>query len=175
MGIRPLVINRNIVDPYIDLLPMSSWSIAPKSQTKPTVWVTNNNTVNIAGIGGWNELIYMTYIPYESGTYLFTLKWNAPSIDFWNNDQSSYGESQRHLGVWFDTSLDIDSSYSYEGSMSQGIWMYDHDTSSPVSGNQTANLTLTADTMYYVWISLGTLEDYTEQSITFTEMNIRKV
>lgn len=173
MGIRPLVIKQNIVDPYIDLLPMSSWTIAPKSSS--TVWVTNNNTVNINGIGGWNELIYMTYIPYESGTYLFTLKWNAPSIDFWNNDQSSYGESQRHLGVWFDTSLDIDSSYSYEGSMSQGIWMYDHDTSSPVSGNQTANLTLTADTMYYVWISLGTLEDYTEQSITFTEMNIRKV
>ena len=85
MIIRPLTIMaERVTPPGISLLPLSSWTIAPKSSS--TIIVTNNNTLNINGIGNWNELIYTRFQPAESGTYTFYLKWNAPNgIDFWNS------------------------------------------------------------------------------------------
>lgn len=45
----------NIPDPGINLLPMSDWTIAPKSVSNNTITVTNNNnnnnTLNIYGVG----------------------------------------------------------------------------------------------------------------------------
>ncbi len=173
MGIRPLTIMAPRVTPPtptgISLLPMSSWTIPSKSSS--TVTVTNNNTVNINGIGNWNELIYTRFQPTESGTYTFYLSWNAPNgIDFWSDWSSS-----RQLGMWFDTSLDINRTYSYEGDRSQGILMYDHDDTSAISLNQTGTLNLNANTNYYVWVSFGTLEDYKLQIFNFTDVRLVKV
>lgn len=154
----------------INLLPMSDWTIAPKSVSNNTINVTNSNTLNLYGVGGWNELIYRRYQPTESGTYNFNIKWAAPTgLDFWSG--SSY---QRQLGVWFDTSLNI-SNDNYEGNRSQGILMYDHDNwGTAISLEQTGTVTLDSSTNYYIWISLGTLEDYKSQIITFTEMKLEK-
>lgn len=183
MIIKPLTISSNLTiqghpvglfyddptPPGISLLPMSSWTIAPKSSS--TVTVTNNNTVNINGVGNWNELIYTRFQPTESGTYTFYLKWNAPNgLDFWSPNSST-----SNLGVWFDTSLYINRTYSYEGNRSQGILMYNHDNTSAISLEQTGTLTLNSSTNYYVWISLGTLEDYKLQIINFTDMRLVKV
>ena len=77
--------------------------------------------------------------------------------------------------MWFDTSLDINRTYSYEGSRSQGILMYDHDNTSAISLNQTGTLNLNANTNYYVWISFGTLEDYKLQIFNFTDVRLVKV
>ena len=175
MIIKPLTIMAPRVTPPtpagISLLPMSSWTIPSKSSS--TVTVTNNNTVNINGVGNWNELIYTRFQPTESGTYTFYLSWNAPyGIDFWD---SSSGSSNRQLGMWFDTSLDINRTYSYEGSRSQGILMYDHDNTSAISMNQTGTLNLNANTNYYVWLSFGTLEDYKLQIFNFTDVRLVKV
>ena len=158
----------------INLLPMSTWTIAPKSVSNNTITVTNSNTLNLYGVGNWNELIYRRYQPDESGTYKFSLKWNAPTgLDFWNNESDAY---RRQLGVWFDTSLSISSIAGYEGNRSQGILMYDHDNwGTAISLEQTGTVTLDSSINYYVWISLGTLEDYKTQIITFTEMKLEKV
>lgn len=158
--------------PGLSLLPMSSWTIAPKSITNNTVWVTDNNTVHINGVGDWNELIYTTYTPAKNVQYELTVKWNAPSLDFWNSQAST---SLRQLGVWFDTELNLYRTNSYEGSMSQGVLMYDHDTLNPVSIEGTSTINLTAGTTYYVWISLGTLEDYKEQTISFTDIRLKEL
>ena len=173
MVIRPLTIMAPRVTPPtpagISLLPMSSWTIPSKSVN--TVTVSNGNTVNINGIGNWNELIYTRFQPAESGTYTFYLKWNAPNgLDFWSPNSST-----SNLGVWFDTSLDINRTYSYEGNRSQGILMYNHDNTSAISLEQTGTLTLNSSTNYYVWISLGTLEDYKLQIINFTDVRLVKV
>ena len=152
----------------ITLLPLSSWTIAPKSSS--TVTITNNNTININGTSNWNELIYTRFQPSESGTYTFNISWSAPSgLDFWSSSVSN-----RKLGVWFDTSLNI-SNNAYEGNRSQGILMYDNDNTSAISLSQTGTLTLDSSTNYYVWLSLGTLEDYKLQIISFTEMSLTKV
>ena len=99
----------------ISLLPLSSWTIAPKSSS--TITVTNNNTLNVNGIGNWNELIYTRFQPAESGNYTFTLKWNAPNgIDFWNSQSAS---TYRQFGMWFDTSLNISFVSGYEGNRSR--------------------------------------------------------
>jgi len=158
----------------INLLPMSAWTIAPKSVSNNTINVTNNNTLNLYGVGNWNELIYRRYQPTESGNYTFSLKWNAPTgLDFWNSNSS---DSYRKLGVWFDTSLSINTTNTYEGSRSQGILMYNHDNwGTAISMEQTGTVNLNSNTNYYIWISLGTLEDYKSQIITFTEMKLTKV
>lgn len=172
MIIRPLTIMTESPEPPgISLLPLSSWTIAPKSSS--TITVTNNNTLNVNGIGNWNELIYTRFQPAESGTYTFYLKWNAPNgIDFWNSSSST---SQRQFGMWFDTSLNISYSSSYEGNRSQGILMYDHDNTSAISLEQTGTLNLDANTNYYVWLSCGTLEDLKLQVFNFTEARLVKV
>lgn len=155
----------------ISLLPLSSWTIAPKSSS--TITVTNNNTLNVNGIGNWNELIYTSFQPQESGTYTFSLKWNAPNgIDFWNSASSA---TYRQFGMWFDTSLSINTTSTYEGNRSQGILMYDHDDTSPISLEQTGTLNLDANTNYYVWLSCGTLEDLKLQVFNFTEARLVKV
>lgn len=160
----------NIPDPGINLLPMSEWTIAPKSISNNTITVTNNNTLNLYGVGNWNELIYRRYQPEESGTYNFSIKWTAPlGLDFWSpNSSTSY------LGVWFDTTLNISRTYTYEGNRSQGITMYREDNSNPITLEQTETVTLDSSTNYYIWISLGTLEDLKTQIITFTEMKLEK-
>lgn len=172
MIIRPLTIMaERVTPPGISLLPLSSWTIAPKSSS--TIIVTNNNTLNINGIGNWNELIYTRFQPAESGTYTFYLKWNAPNgIDFWNSSSSS---TYRQFGMWFDTSLNISYSSGYEGNRSQGILMYDHDNTSAISLEQTGTLNLDANTNYYVWLSCGTLEDGKLQVFNFTEARLVKV
>lgn len=172
MIIRPLTIMaERVTPPGISLLPLSSWTIAPKSSS--TITVTNNNTLNVNGIGNWNELIYTRFQPAESGTYTFYLKWNAPNgIDFWNSSSSA---SYRQFGMWFDTSLNISYSSGYEGNRSQGILMYDHDNTSAISLEQTGTLNLDANTNYYVWLSCGTLEDYKLQVFNFTEARLVKV
>ena len=160
-----------VTPPGISLLPLSSWTIAPKSSS--TITVTNSNTLNVNGVGGWNELIYTRFQPAESGTYTFYLKWNAPNgIDFWNSSSSA---SYRQFGMWFDTSLNISYSSGYEGNRSQGILMYDHDNTSAISLEQTGTLNLDANTNYYVWLSCGTLEDYKLQVFNFTEARLVKV
>lgn len=152
----------------ITLLPLSSWTIAPKSSS--TITITNSNTININGTSNWNELIYTRFQPSESGTYTFNISWSAPSgLDFWSS--SAYN---RKLGVWFDTSLNI-SNNDYEGNRNQGILMYDSDNTSAISLSQTGTLTLDSSTNYYVWMSLGTLEYYKLQIISFTEMSLTKV
>ena len=154
----------------INLLPMSSWTIAPKSVSNNTVTVIDDNTLNLYGVGNWNELIYRRYQPEESGTYTFSIKWNAPyGLDF-----LSPNTSNGYLGVWFDTSLNISRTSGYEGSRSQGILMYTQDISTSLSLEQTGTVNLDSSTNYYVWISLGTLEDYKTQRITFTEMKLEK-
>lgn len=172
MIIRPLTIMTESPEPPgISLLPLSSWTIAPKSSS--TITVTNNNTLNVNGIGNWNELIYTRFQPAESGTYTFYLKWNAPNgIDFWNSSSST---SQRQFGMWFDTSLNISYSSGYEGNRSQGILMYDHDNTSAISLEQTGTLNLNSNTNYYVWLSCGTLEDLKLQVFNFTEARLVKV
>lgn len=184
MGIRPLTATSTLTikgrpiglfyddptPPGISLLPMSSWTIPSKSSS--TVTVTNDNTVNINGVSSWNELIYTRFQPQESGIYTFYLKWNAPNgIDFW----SSWSSSDRQLGMWFDTSLDINRTHTYEGNRSQGILMYDHDDTSAISLEQTGTLNLNANTNYYVWLSFGTLEDYKLQVFNFTDVRLVKV
>jgi len=175
MIIRPLTIMAERptppTPPGISLLPLSSWTIAPKSSS--TITVTNNNTLNVNGIGNWNELIYTRFQPAESGYYTFYLSWNAPNgIDFWNSSTST---SYRQFGMWFDTSLDISYSSGYEGNCSQGILMYDHDNTSAISLEQTGTLNLDANTNYYVWLSCGTLEDGKLQVFNFTEARLVKV
>lgn len=152
----------------VNLLPLSSWTIAPKSSS--TITVTNDNMLNVNGIGNWNELIYTRFKPEESGTYTFSLKWNAPSgLDFWSGSSS-----ERQFGMWFDTSLSISTVSTYEGARSQGILMYDHDNFTEISLEQTATLNLDKNTNYYVWLSCGTLEDLKLQVINFTEARLVK-
>jgi len=53
--------------------------------------------------------------------------------------------------------------------------MYDHDNwGTAISLEQTGTVTLDSSTNYYIWISLGTLEDYKSQIINFTEMKLEK-
>ena len=155
--------------PGISLLPLSSWTIASKSSS--TITVSNSNTLNVNGIGNWNELIYTRFQPAETGSYLFSLKWNAPNgIDFWSGSSS-----ERQFGMWFDTSLNISRTNYYEGDRSQGILMYDHDNTSAISLDQTGTLSLDANTNYYVWLSCGTLEDLKLQVFNFTDARLVKV
>lgn len=153
----------------ISLLPLSSWTIPSKSSS--TITVTNDNTLNVNGVGNWNELIYTRFQPQESGTYTLYLKWNAPNgIDFWSSSRGN-----RLFGMWFNTSLDTSRTWGYEGDRSQGILMYDHDNTSAISLEQTGTLNLNANTNYYVWLSCGTLEDYKLQIFNFTEARLVKV
>lgn len=170
MIIRPLtVMAERVIPPGISILPLSSWTIAPKSVN--TMTVTNDNTLNINGIGNWNELIYTRFQPEETGTYSLSIKWNAPNgLDFWSSSVDN-----RQFGIWFDTSLNISIYYGYEGSRSQGILMYDHDDTNPISLEQTNTLTLDSGTNYYVWLSCGTLEDNKLQVINFTEIRLLKI
>lgn len=170
MIIRPLTIMIEKPEPPgISLLPFTNWTIPSKSVN--TVTLSDSNTLNINGIGNWNELIYTRFQPEESGTYNFSIKWSAPNgLDFWSPNSST-----SNLGVWFDTSLDPSRTYSYEGNRSQGILMYNYDNTSAISLEQTGTLNLNSSTNYYVWISLGTLEDYKLQIINFTEIKLEKV
>lgn len=156
-------------DSIIDLRPMSDWIIAPKSVS--TITVINDNTVICNGIAGWNELIYRTLTVNETGSYTLSLKWTAPNgLDFW-----SYSSSERQFGLWFDTTLNVNTTDTYEGARSQGILMQNADNFSSIHKEQTATINLTAGVTYYVWLSYSTLADYKEQPITYEELTLTKV
>jgi len=154
--------------PPIYLTPMTSFTWPSMSDGCFTV---NGNTVTCYGVGGWNEVLYKTLTVEESGDYTLELDWTSSTgLTFWSG--ASY---QRKFGLWFDTSLNVNYDGGYQGAMAQGILMQDYNDTSVITKSQTATISLTAGTTYYVWLSYSVLDDNRNQTIEFTKCKLTKV
>ena len=157
----------SVPNPFIDLTPMTTFTWPSMSNGCFTV---NGNTVNCYGVGGWKEVLYKTLTVEETGNYTLELDWTSSTgLTFWSG--ASY---QRKFGLWFDTSLYLTYDSSYQGAMAQGILMQNSNNTSVITKSQTATISLTAGTTYYVWFSYSVLADERNQTIEFTKLRLVK-